>query len=62
MRVISTLDCVDVYMDGVDVVVEKESVKVYYNGGSIEILPQSKQIIVKDINVKYYELFNGKDD
>lgn len=62
MRVISTLDCVDVYMDGVDVVVEKESVKVYYNGGTIEIRPQNKQIIVKDINVKYYELFNGKDD
>lgn len=62
MRVISTLDCVDVYMDGVDVVVEKGSVKVYYEDGTIEIRPQNKQIIVKDINVKYYELFNGKDE
>lgn len=55
MRVISTLDCVDV-------VVEKESVKIYYEDGTIEIRPQNKQIILKDINVKYYELFNGKDD
>lgn len=62
MRVIGTLDCVDVYMDGVDVAVEKESVKVYYEGGTIEIRPQNKQIIVKDINVKYYELYKQKGD
>lgn len=62
MRVIGSLDCVEVYTNDVDVIVEKESVKVYYKGGSIEIRPQNKQIIVKDINVKYYELFNGKDD
>lgn len=42
MRVISTLDCVDVYMDGVDVVVEKESVKVDYEGGTIEIRWKNK--------------------
>ena len=62
MKVISTLDCVEVYTNDVDVIAEKESIKVYYNGGSIEIRPQNKQIIFKDINVKYYELFNGKDD
>lgn len=62
MKVIGSLDCVEVYTDDVDVIVEKESVKVYYKGGSIEIRPKNKQIIVKDINVKYYELFNGKDD
>ena len=62
MKVIVSLDCVEVYTNDVDVIVEKESVKVYYKGGSIEIRPQNKQIIVKDINVKYYELFNGKDD
>lgn len=62
MKVIGSLDCVEVYTNDVDVIVEKESIKVYYKGGSIEIRPQNKQIIVKDINVKYYELFNGKDD
>ena len=62
MRVISTLDCVDVYMNGIDVVVEKESVKVYYDGGTIEIRPENKQIIIKDINVKYYELYEKKGD
>lgn len=61
MKVISTLDCVDVYMYGIDVVVEKESVKVYYKDSTIEIRPQNKQIILKDINVKYYELFNSKE-
>lgn len=60
MRVISTLDCVDVYMDGIDVVVDKESVKVYYEDGTIEIRPENKQIIIKDINVKYYELYKKK--
>ena len=62
MKVISSLDRVEVYTNDVDVIVEKGSIKVYYKGGSIEIRPQNKQIIVKDINVKYYELFNGKDD
>lgn len=62
MKVIGSLDCVEVYTNDVDVIVEKESIKVYHKGGSIEIRPQNKQIIVKDINVKYYELFNGKDD
>lgn len=62
MKVIGSLNCVEVYTNDVDVIVEKESIKVYYKGGSIEIRPQNKQIIVKDINVKYYELFNGKDD
>ena len=60
MRVVSTLDCVDVYMDGVDVGVEKESVKIYYEDGTIEIRPENKQIIIKDINVKYYELYKKK--
>lgn len=62
MKVISSLDYVEVYMNGVDVTVENDSVKVYYNGGTIEIRPENKQIIIKDINVEYYELFNGKDD
>lgn len=62
MKVIGSLDCVEVYTNDVDVIVEKESIKVYYKGGVIEIRPQNKQIILKDINVKYYELFNGKDD
>lgn len=62
MRVISTLDCVDVYMDGIDVVVDKESVKVYYEGGTIEIRPENKQIIIKDINVENYELYKKKGD
>lgn len=62
MKVIGSLDCVEVYTNDVDVIVEKESIKVYYKGGSIEIRPRNKQIIFKDINVKYYELFNGKDD
>lgn len=62
MRVISTLDCVDVYMDGVDVVVEKGSVKVYYEDGTIEIRPENKQIILKDINVEFYELYKQKGD
>lgn len=61
MKVISTSDCIEVYTNGIDVIVEKESVKVCYNGGYIEIRPENKQIIIKDINVKYYELFNGKD-
>lgn len=54
MKVIDSLDCVKVYTNDIDVIVEKESIKVYYKGGSIEIRPQNKQIIVKDINVKYY--------
>lgn len=62
MRVISTLDCVDVYMDGIDVVVEKGSIKVCCEDGSIEIRPENKQIIIKDINVKYYELYKQKGD
>lgn len=62
MKVISSLDCIEVYTNDVDVIVEKESIKVYYKGGRIEIRPKNKQIILKDINVKYYELFNGKDD
>lgn len=62
MKVISSLDCVVVYANDIDIIVENESVKVCYKGGSIEIRPQNKQIILKDINVKYYELFNGKDD
>lgn len=62
MRVISTLDCVDVYMDGIDVAVEKESVKVYYKDGSIEIRPENKQIIIKDINADYYKLYKKKGD
>lgn len=62
MKVIGSLDCIEVYANDVDVIVEKESIKVCYKGGSIEIRPQNKQIIIKDINVKYYELFSGKDD
>ena len=62
MKVISTLDCVEVYTNGIDVTVEKESVKVYYKDGTIEIRPENKQIIIKDINVEYYELYKKKGD
>ena len=61
MKVISSLDCVEVYMNGIDVIVENESIKMYHKDGYIEIRPQNKQIIIKDINVKYYELFNRKE-
>ena len=55
MKVISSLDCVEV-------IVEKESVKVYYKDGTIEICHENKQIIIKDINVKYCGLYKQKGD
>ena len=55
MKVISSLNCLEVFTNDFDVIVDSEIVKLYCGSDIIEIYPRDKKIIIKNNHIKRYE-------